>query len=193
MPESDYVQPNLLTDAIPFFQQEETYSFVPTLLFEPECHAVAVADESAESSEALLDSSSLQTVLDMLCVITSAEELTLLEHLTDAQKRQVWAVTPDDVKQKLKQLRTAAAMSAEPSEAQAQMLLHDHSSVSASLNVGNWVVLNARPQLSASELMAVWEILEIQDEHARIFVKTLGTRTYPLTWMVIYPKQSSGN
>lgn len=54
-----------------------------------------------------LDESSLKTILDMLAVIDSVEELAMLEALTPLQKRQVWNATPDSIKLRLKQLRSA--------------------------------------------------------------------------------------
>src|SRR5689334_20707416 len=58
----------------------------------------ALADRSQneltdQTSDELLDGSSLKTVLDMLEVIDCVEELDLLETLTVAQKKQVWALT----------------------------------------------------------------------------------------------------
>ncbi|MCU0567151.1 MAG: hypothetical protein MUF49_11205 [Oculatellaceae cyanobacterium Prado106] len=61
-----------------------------------------------EPANELLDDSSLNTVLDMLAVIDSLEELRLLETLTEPQKRQVWELTPQDVKIRLKQIRATA-------------------------------------------------------------------------------------
>ncbi|WP_143467776.1 hypothetical protein [Leptolyngbya ohadii] len=55
--------------------------------------------------DSLLNSSELQTVLDMLAVMESAEELDQLQALTEAQKRQVWEATSEFLKQKLWQLR----------------------------------------------------------------------------------------
>ncbi|NJO80391.1 MAG: hypothetical protein HC827_19020 [Cyanobacteria bacterium RM1_2_2] len=56
----------------------------------------SVARDAAPAM-ALLDASSLNTVLAMLEVIDSAEELALLETLTLEQKRQVWDATPEPV------------------------------------------------------------------------------------------------
>ena len=50
----------------------------------------------------LLDQSSLNTVLDMVEAIETAEELALLETLTSAQKRQVWSAISDEQKLRLK-------------------------------------------------------------------------------------------
>jgi hypothetical protein len=56
------------------------------------------------------------------------------------------------------------------------------------LQIGDWVLLKAEPRLTAAELIAVWEVEEIQGEHARIEAKGLGHRLYPIAWMVIYPE-----
>jgi len=60
---------------------------------------------------ALLDASSLHTVLVMLEVIDSIEDLALLETLTPDQKRQVWDATPDATRTRLTQLRTTSKLS----------------------------------------------------------------------------------
>ena len=66
----------------------------------------------AETPETeLLDTSSLQTVLVMLEVIDSIEDLALLETLTPDQKRQVWDATPDSTRTRLTQLRTTQQLS----------------------------------------------------------------------------------
>jgi hydrogenase maturation factor len=66
----------------------------------------------AETREAgLLDASSLYTVLVMLDVIDTAEDLALLETLTPEQKRQIWDAIPDSTRARLKQLRTTLQLS----------------------------------------------------------------------------------
>jgi hypothetical protein len=212
--------------------------------------------------EALLDISSLNTVLAMLEVIDSVEELALLETLTLAQKRQVWDATSASTRNRLKQLRataepsnlqhgdkngTAAAAASESnassnaSNATHHDSFHDsfsapaalldsfdqlddrmqndwlsqtedstlldlesleeidlslHEAVHEPLNltaqptvvVGDWIVLHAKPKLSRAELMAIWEVLEVRGNYARISAQALGTRLYPTAWMVVYPK-----
>ena len=61
------------------------------------------------------------------------------------------------------------------------------SSVDPAFQVGDWVVLTAEPRLTAAELVAVWEIVAIEGEQARIEAKGLGSRQYPMSWMVSYP------
>lgn len=57
--------------------------------------------------------------------------------------------------------------------------------------VGDWVVLQAQPKLSRAELIAIWEVKEIQGKFAQVWTKTLGFRNYPIAWMVIYPQPPS--
>lgn len=189
---------------------------------------------TAVTQDDLLDELSLQTVLDMLAVMVTAEELTQLESLTPEQKRQVWFATPEDVKLRLKRLKASAAESPaiepttdakagtealnetevseeleEPDESLDEMGAIDYTDSesvnfinlplfqsSYSLNalpteqifqVGDWVVLTAEPRLTAAELVAVWEIVAIEGEQARIEAKDLGSRQYPISWMVSYP------
>lgn len=167
---------------------------------------------------ALLDASSLNTVLAMLEVIDSAEELALLETLTPEQKRQVWDATPELTRIRLKQLRSKTepqtGVSSEPEfTAQALNVAEGESDeaelneleLSESLNpepltesanlvsqvkltTGDWIVLQAKPQLSTAELTAIWEVLEVQGQSARIIASKLGIRTYPIAWMMPYPK-----
>jgi hypothetical protein len=54
--------------------------------------------------------------------------------------------------------------------------------------IGDLVVLRAEPRLTTEELIAVWEIVAIQGEQARLEAKGLGSRQYPLSWMVLYPE-----
>ncbi len=187
----------------------------------------SVARDAAPAM-ALLDASSLNTVLAMLEVIDSAEELALLETLTLEQKRQVWDATPEPVRERLKQLRSKSEPQAEASEPEfAAQSLHDATEAGSDeaerveleetsielelsesldaeslvappvesqveppvkLATGDWVVLQAKPQLAAAELMAIWEVLEVQGQSVRIIATKLGIRTYPIAWMMPYPK-----
>jgi hypothetical protein len=231
----------------------------------------------------LLDVSSLNTVLDMLAVIDSAEELTLLELLTPAQKRQVWDATPDHLKRKLKQIRAQAQISSESlSESSSEQLLAqlldqspdlspellspeslqnagcqddrlpndrlpndrllnsadgsdvitditdavatelsslasdsshfeqddlelldvseepiqplqllqqlDHTLHSApAFQIGDRVVLLAKPHLTPTELKAIWEVVAIEEHQAQIATTGLADRFYPMAWMMLYP------
>lgn len=204
MSELDYVQSNLVLDAAPVIEE-------------------------------LLDASSLNTVLTMLEVINSAEELALLETLSLAQKRQVWDATPEATRIRLKQLRVGAqngsfsgnsrssAVSLNGSSAastqfvDASDLLQDDAltqveetaatelevhpeeidlmlqeplnlSAQSTVAVGDWIVLQPKPKLSKAELIAIWEVIEVRGNYARIFAESLGTRIYPAAWMIIYPK-----
>lgn len=194
---------------------------------------------TAATQDDLLDELSLQTVLDMLAVMVTAEELTQLESLTPEQKRQVWFATPEDVKLRLKRLRASAAeppamepaMDAkagteelnetevseeleepeEPDESLDEMGAIDYTDsesvnfinlplfqnsyglnalpVKQAFQVGDRVVLTAEPRLTAAELVTVWEVVAIEGEQARIEAKGLGSRQYPMSWMVSYPDE----
>lgn len=199
----------------------------------------------AETQDELLDELSLQTVLDMSAVMVTAEELTQLENLTPAQKRQVWIATPEDVKLRLKQLKAAAQTKFQPTEPSPEekgeqkhpnknlnhleeldklkeleepdesldemgeaiddavsesldfldlpLLQNSYDlgkqSVQSLVRVGDWVVLKAEPRLTKAELIAVWKVVAIQEGQAQIETANLGSRQYPLSWMVGYPEE----
>jgi hypothetical protein len=179
--------------------------------------------------EDLLDAASLHTVLTMLEVIDSLEDLALLETLTPAQKRQVWDATPEVTRIRLKQLRASAvqlndapmkqsAADSEPAHLslidtseldqdawldstdeptldldsleEIDLTVHEPLNLSAqpTVAVGDWIVLQAKPKLTRAELMAIWEVIEVRGNYARIKTERLGTRVYPTAWMVIYPQ-----
>jgi hypothetical protein len=189
--------------------------------------------DSTEAPAELLDQSSLNTVLDIVDAIETAEELTLLETLTPAQKRQVWSAISDEQKQRLKKIRMGDAaafnqaiggqdaapqqpadepessldleadeLETDDLETELQEALEeitqarlDHLRAEQpevtdqpSLEVGDRVVLLPKPQLSSAELIAIWDVVDLQNDTAQIETKRLGTRHYPLSWMVIYPE-----
>lgn len=199
--------------------------------------------DAASAMDEWLDASSLNTVLAMLEVIDSAEDLALLETLTLVQKRQVWDATPESIRVRLKQLRGVSSpevevafyspVNAEEPEAEIHQADGDieHSALDiettlADLEVlpdqlallsdpmsagdarqpipgiiaatpatpvlrlvkGDWVVLQAKPQITAAEMVAIWEVIEVQGNDAQIFTEKLGTHTYPIAWMKLYPK-----
>ncbi|PSB08560.1 hypothetical protein C7B61_14745 [filamentous cyanobacterium CCP1] len=195
-----------------------------------EPNAIGDELEVSDSPDDRLDASSLNTVLDMLVVIDTIEELTLLETLTDIQKRQVWDATPEEVRTKLKQLRASATANppAQPNppveqepptpektrsqplpepddfesadeyldewdaeaaiEQDSYPLESPYSTHRPTLMPGDWVVLHANSRLSTAELEAIWEVVEVHQNIARIQTKGVGTRNYPIAWMVLYPK-----
>jgi hypothetical protein len=207
----------------------------------PQLIPIATLDDSSE----LLDEFSLKIVLDMSAVMTTAEELTQLESLTPAQKRQVWIATPEDVKLRLKRIRAGERVELPAlvslveddstdwqeetleevleEEISEEEILEEEQSEEESLEemgeaiefasseaglfdlplfqssydlnepivapeLGDRVVLRAEPRLTTEELIAVWEVVSIQGEQARIETKGLGIRQYPLSWMVLYPE-----
>lgn len=132
-----------------------------------------------------LDASSLATILDMLAVIASIEELMLLESLTEVQKRQVWSATPEAVRHRLKQIRetNTAVPSASPTW---ENLNPSSSRNQSNLRKGNQVVLVAHPKLTSAELIAIWNVIEVHADYVRIHAENLGFRNYPVKWMMIY-------
>jgi hypothetical protein len=80
------------------------------------------------------------------------------------------------------------ALLEEMDEEIARLPLFQSYEAAPALNEGDWVVLKAMPQLAAAELVATWEVVAIQGEHARIESKKLGQRLYPMAWMVVYPE-----
>lgn len=212
MPEPEYVQQNL-------------FALEPGAVPAEDALAEVVAEEVLPAvEEDLLDDSSLSTVLDMLAVIDSVEELALLETLTDAQKRQVWAATPEVVKIRLKQMRAAASehrssvqssiqSAAGSPEAGLEIEPEDENNLNAEWQeleavpalstpqpltgvslpeptpaIGDWIVLKAKPKLTAAELIAIWEVTNLEGDYAQVKTEKLGTRLYPTRWMIIYPK-----
>jgi hypothetical protein len=181
--------------------------------------------DSIEFAAELLDQSSLNTVLDMVEAIETAEELALLETLTLAQKRQVWQAIPDDQKLRLRKIRETSVLlpSTQPSakvgsfeleeeSLQTDLQIEDAEDLTEPLEaelaenlaenleditqsrleqpmprVGDRVVLLPKPQLTAADLIAIWDVVAIQADHAKITAERLGIRRYPLSWLVIYP------
>lgn len=193
---------------------------------EADCPQLAVA------APGLLDAASLHTVLVMLDVIDTTEDLALLETLTPEQKRQVWDATPDSTRHRLKQLRAApvassglspsvknshttglidatallqedrlpeeqtgqaeetAAIDLEAQRQEVDLMLQEPLNLTAqpTVTVGDWVVLHAKHKLSKAELQAIWAVIELQGNYARIVAKGLGSRLYPTAAMTLYPR-----
>lgn len=202
MLKSDYAQQQFFHLVPPLFATDDELSEDDLLgdeelLNESHLTVSTVQSDEDEGADALLDESSLETILDMLAVITSIEELMLLETLTAAQKRQVWSATPEVIKNKLKQIREAGFSTAEASPPETWQNLdpqnlepNQSNSNQPVLAVGNQVVLLAKAQLTAAELIAIWDVIEVHEGYARIRAKNL-VRTYPIDWMVAYAKPSS--
>jgi hypothetical protein len=57
------------------------------------------------------------------------------------------------------------------------------------IQVGEWVVLKAKPPLTAPELIAIFEVLEIEDALVQVQADGLGKRRYPVDWVLPYPKR----
>ncbi len=56
------------------------------------------------------------------------------------------------------------------------------------VQIGDWVLLQAQPKLSKAEMLAIWEVIEVQGNYARITTRALGSRLYPMSGLAIYPK-----
>jgi hypothetical protein len=115
----------------------------------------------------------------------------LLETLSDAQKRQVWRATPEPVRIKLKQIREASYFESTLEESGPENWNHLEPNLGNSnqpgLSAGNQVVLIAKPKLTAAELIAIWDVIEVHGRSARIKAEQLGIRNYPISWMIGYP------
>lgn len=142
----------------------------------------------------LLDASSLSTVLDMLAVIDSTEDLALLELLTSLQKRQVWDATPEIIRLRLKQIRLTANSSPEASEnsaletPEAQAQIHESPlPISSTFQKGDRVILLAKPQLTATEMNVIWKVVRVEADQVYVEASGLSDRQYPLAWIVRYP------
>jgi hypothetical protein len=209
---------------------------------QPHLLILSMADESDE----WLNASELETVLDMLAVMETAEELKILECLTPLQKRQVWDATPYDLRVKLHHLKKAPTadhpppraiaptptnpvqpalgnagrlMEVEPttldrqdsdaSDTQLDDIAVDYidpdevsaeyQNVTASgvqerspdmhtLAPGDRVVLQAKPGLSKAELMAIFEVVDIQSDWIHCKADPVGGRRYPADWLVLYSR-----
>lgn len=167
MSESDYFQPVL-------------FSFEPT-----------------PASIAPLDRSSLETVLTMLALAETAEELDILEMLTDTQQVQVLDALADDMKRKLCQLHPVLSerfplLISENSFHQASKVISEAISpdesplVEPPLAIGDRVVLKAKPHLTTAELLAIFEVVAVQEEWVKVRADRLGTRRYLAEWVVFY-------
>jgi hypothetical protein len=164
-----------------------------------------------QPDEQLLDASSLSTVLDMLAVIDCAEDLALLEYLTPPQKRQVWDATPEEIKLNLKQIRLAASSSPKASGSLASGNSASGSLASGNLasetsletpelpnylqetrptsaiQTGDRVILLAKPQLTATEMNSIWEVIKVEADQVYVRAAGVSDRQYPLSWIVRYP------
>jgi hypothetical protein len=149
--------------------------------------------------EELLSASELTTVLEMLAIVETTEDLDLLQYLTMAQKQQVWDATPVEVKAKVWQIRQSqpqAAPSVEAAKAAAiaPIRADDQSReqvIDPAYEVGDWVVLKAEPGLSKAELIAIFEVMQIADNLVQVKAEGVGLRHYPPDWLLLYLRSPS--
>jgi UDP-3-O-[3-hydroxymyristoyl] glucosamine N-acyltransferase len=167
--------------------------------FQPELFSLVASDEAVE----LLDQASLHTVLDMLAVAETADELEILDVLTPAEQQQVWDALPKATRLRLKQLQAGVTI-APSSQSPAQNTVTDAlisqsptvaaASISAidepELQVGDRVVLNAKPHLTVTELLAIFEVVRIQDNLVQVKAARMGVRRYPMDWLVLYSRKA---
>lgn len=169
MPDAPYFQPELFS-------------------FEPESAPIE-----------LLDDASLNTVLDMLAVAESADELAVLDVLTEAEKAQVWSALSDSLKKRLKRLQTGEKAETEGARsplleekdinlAQSPTPTSSNLSVEVEWQVGDRVVLKAKPNLTVAELKAIFEVVRIQENLVQVRSPNTGLRRYPIDWFVLYRK-----
>lgn len=83
-----------------------------------------------------------------------------------------------------------AAIDLESQREEVDLMLQEPLDLTAqpTVQLGDWVVLHAQPKLSNAEMLAIWEVIEVQGNYARIATKALGSRVYPMSGLSIYPK-----
>jgi hypothetical protein len=186
MSESDYFQPALFS-------------------FEPTPKPIAPLEHSRQESApttpiAPLDRSSLETVLTMLALAETADELDILEKLTDTQQAQVLDALADDMKRKLCQLHPALAerfpllvtknSPHQPAKTIPEAIAPDISKLTEpNLAIGDRVVLKAKPHLTTAELLAIFEVVAVQEEWVKVRADRVGTRRYVVEWVLLYEKR----
>jgi hypothetical protein len=163
MAERDYIQPDLFS------------------------LAEAAAEDIAEQGAIALSPSDLQTALDILALAETVADLKLLEALTESQKRQVWAAVPETVRQKLKHLQESDQDTAIAQSPSAPSSPPSPSPPPSSLfHPGDRIVLKAKPRLTVAELLAIFEVIQVEGTLVQVKTKELGIRRYPLDWCLLY-------
>ncbi|MBW4522961.1 MAG: hypothetical protein KME16_25255 [Scytolyngbya sp. HA4215-MV1] len=159
--------------------------------FQPELFLIAPITPEIE----LLDGSSLATVLTMMTVAETADELDILEMLTEPQQTQVLTALPKEVKQKLCQWYPPLADRfplqdyPEPTFPTSEAIVAitpSQSPAEPDLVVGDRVVLKAKPQLTTVELLAIFEVVAVQEGWVKVRADRLGSRRYAVEWLVLY-------
>jgi hypothetical protein len=147
----------------------------------------------------LLDDASLSTVLDMLAVAETVDELAVLDVLTEAEKAQVWTALSDALKQRLQRLQKGETVAPDEERSslqekeevnldQSPTPISSTPSAEVEWQVGDRVVLKAKPNLTTAELKAIFEVVRIQENLIQVRSFKIGLRRYPTDWLVLYRK-----
>jgi hypothetical protein len=136
-------------------------------------------EDAEEQSAVALSPSDLQTALAILELAETVEDLKLLEALTEPQKRQVWAATSEAVRQRVKNLQVCDGDTAIPQNS-------SQSPPASLFHPGDRIVLKATPRLTVAELLAIFEVVQVEGTLVQVKTKNLGIRRYPLDWCLLY-------
>jgi hypothetical protein len=166
MAESGYIQPELFS---PANDAPENVGAQQTIALQP---------------------SDLQTALDILELAETVEDLKLLETLTEPQKRQVWAATTEMVRQKIKHIREAGNRDATISQPSCPTSL-PHPASEPPFHNGDHIVLKAKPSVTTAELLAIFEVMQVEGTLVQVKAKEVGMRRYPLDWCLLYRSRST--
>ena len=83
-----------------------------------------------------------------------------------------------------------AAIDLEAQRQEVDLMLQEPLNLTAAptVAIGDWIVLHAGSKLSKAEMQAIWEVIELQGNYARIATQALGSRLYPTVSMTRYPR-----
>ncbi|MFM7423500.1 MAG: hypothetical protein ACKO7W_00605 [Elainella sp.] len=109
--------------------------------------------------------------------------------LLEATELMAASLLPDDEPAETNQEETAA-IDLESQREEIDLMLQEPLDLTAqpTVHLGDWVVLHAQPKLSKAEMLAIWQVIEVQGNYARIATQPLGSRVYPMSRLSIYPK-----
>lgn len=125
---------------------------------------------------------------------TDRPETDLTTHLTEPPSTQsvlIEAIEATDLApEPNRTIEETAAIDLAAQQEEINLMLQEPLNLDAhpTVAVGDWIILQAKPRLTRTELMAIWEVVEVQGNYARILAEGPGTRIYPAAWMLLYPK-----